>query len=239
MRFIKRAAALLTACVMAITGVSVCGAAADYFEIYSGSESTYTMPDNGKLRLLYTAEKSGELTVKISYASRYLAGVMSWGDESGDVSNIKPTSVKASKGNGTLLEIDSDISGFMLTNDDGGGCECTLKYKVKKGYNLITLSNESESKPENRKGGKLTVSVTFGKSKATIDRFSVTVSKGSTLQLGALLSDGTSGSVTWSSSKKSVATVNSKGKVTAKAKGTAVITAKYGDSTLKITVVVK
>ncbi|MDO4554483.1 MAG: Ig-like domain-containing protein [Lachnospiraceae bacterium] len=45
--------------------------------------------------------------------------------------------------------------------------------------------------------------------------------------------------VKWSSSKKSVATVNSKGKVTGKKKGTTVITAKVGKSKYKCKVVVK
>lgn len=49
---------------------------------------------------------------------------------------------------------------------------------------------------------------------------------------------GTKSKVTWSSSKKNVATVNSKGKVTAKAKGTTTITAKVGSKklTCKVTV---
>lgn len=49
---------------------------------------------------------------------------------------------------------------------------------------------------------------------------------------------GTKSKVTWSSSKKSVATVSSKGKVTAKAKGTTTITAKVGSKklTCKVTV---
>lgn len=50
---------------------------------------------------------------------------------------------------------------------------------------------------------------------------------------------GTTASVKWSSSKKSVATVDGKGKVTAKKKGTATITAKVGKKklTCKVTVV--
>lgn len=50
---------------------------------------------------------------------------------------------------------------------------------------------------------------------------------------------GTKSKVTWKSSKKNVATVNSKGKVTAKAKGTTTITAKVGSKTLKCTVTVE
>ncbi|MBR4096036.1 MAG: Ig-like domain-containing protein [Oscillospiraceae bacterium] len=69
---------------------------------------------------------------------------------------------------------------------------------------------------------------------AKITSFTATLKKGSTLQLGTILSG--EGTVKWSTSKKSVATVTSKGKITAKAKGTAVITAKTGDSSMKITI---
>ncbi|MDY3919139.1 MAG: Ig-like domain-containing protein [Candidatus Limivivens sp.] len=49
---------------------------------------------------------------------------------------------------------------------------------------------------------------------------------------------GATGKITWSSSQKSIASVNSKGKVTAKKKGTAAITAKFGKNKLvcKVTV---
>ena len=50
---------------------------------------------------------------------------------------------------------------------------------------------------------------------------------------------GTKKKVTWSSSKKSVATVSSKGKVTAKKKGTATITAKVGSKKYKCKITVK
>lgn len=55
------------------------------------------------------------------------------------------------------------------------------------------------------------------------------------LKLNTNLSD----QITWSSSNKKVATVNSKGVVTAKAKGTAVITATCGDYSATCTVTVK
>ncbi len=242
MKIFRRIAALFTACVMAAAGMAVSGAAVDYYEIYSGSESTYTFPDNGKVRLLYTADKNGVLTMKFTYTSVYFIGVMTWGDDNYNVEYLRPSSVTASKGTAAVMDIGGeagDVTGFTMNADKSGGCVCTVKYNVKKGYNLLTLSNESESSADKRKGGKLTVSTSFGTKQASIERLSVTLTKGSTLQLGALLTDSTAGTVKWSSSKSTVAAVSSKGKVTAKKKGTAVITAAYGDSKVKMTVIVK
>ena len=58
-----------------------------------------------------------------------------------------------------------------------------------------------------------------------ISKKSVTLIKGQTTTLKIT---GTKNKVTWSSSKKNVATVSTKGKITAKAKGTATITASIG-----------
>ncbi len=73
-------------------------------------------------------------------------------------------------------------------------------------------------------------------SAASISKRSVTLTKGYATTLRV---SGTSSKVTWTTSKKSVATVSSKGKVTAKGVGTATITAKVGSSklTCKVTVI--
>ena len=55
----------------------------------------------------------------------------------------------------------------------------------------------------------------------------------------SVIASGTKGKITWTSSKKSVATVSSKGVVKAKKKGTAVIAAKYGKKKLTCKVTVK
>ena len=68
--------------------------------------------------------------------------------------------------------------------------------------------------------------------------FAVTLKKGSTLKLDAFLqpSGGKASKATWKSSKKSVAKVDSKGKITAVKKGSAVITVTVGELTEKIRV---
>ena len=69
-----------------------------------------------------------------------------------------------------------------------------------------------------------------------ISKKKCTLTKGKSVTLKI---SGTDSEVKWSSSNKKVATVNSKGKVTAKKKGTAVITAKVGSDTYECKVTVK
>lgn len=69
-----------------------------------------------------------------------------------------------------------------------------------------------------------------------LNKTKYTLVKGSTYKLKI---SGTKKKVKWSSSNKSVATVNSKGKVTAKKKGTATITAKVGNKKYKCKITVK
>lgn len=107
-------------------------------------------------------------------------------------------------------------------------------YSVLKGTYYIRMRNGSTATDTAKI--KITYPSADGSSDTKVSYLSVTLAKGSTLQLGAVLSDGKDGTAEWSSSKTSVATVNSKGKVTAKAKGTAIITAKAGDSSVKIKV---
>lgn len=78
--------------------------------------------------------------------------------------------------------------------------------------------------------------VTSTVAKVKISKTKVTITEGKTVQLKVT---GTKKKVQWSTSRKSVATVTSKGKVTGKKAGTATITAKTGKLTLKCKVTVK
>lgn len=79
------------------------------------------------------------------------------------------------------------------------------------------------------------ISTVNAASKVGINKKKVTLYVGKTLSLKV---NGTSKKVKWSSSKKSVATVSSKGKVTAKKAGKATITAKIGKKKYKCVVTV-
>lgn len=85
-------------------------------------------------------------------------------------------------------------------------------------------------------GSKLSLKATFPSSSSSetgkISCLSMTIGKGSVIQLGSVMSE--SGTVKWSSSDSSVVSVTSNGKITAKSKGTATITAKTGKNSVKI-----
>ena len=91
-----------------------------------------------------------------------------------------------------------------------------------------------------------TCSVTVKKSvvavsSITLDKSSLELTEGETATLVATVKpdNATDKTVTWTSDKASVATVDASGKVTAKAEGTATITAKASDKTATCTVTVK
>lgn len=116
-------------------------------------------------------------------------------------------------------------------------CKLSASYEVEKGTYYIRLITEATINGT----GKYELTATYPSTTATkakITCLTLTVNKGSTVQLGALVSP-SGEAVMWTSSKTSVATVSSSGKVTAKAKGSATITAKCGTSTQKIKIIVK
>lgn len=80
-----------------------------------------------------------------------------------------------------------------------------------------------------------TLTVPAEAASAKLNKTKATIAVGKTLQLKV---SGTKDKVTWSSSKKSVASVTKSGKVTAKKAGTATITAKAGKKSLKCKVTV-
>lgn len=106
-----------------------------------------------------------------------------------------------------------------------------------------------------KKVGKVTITVQSGKQKATVTLTvkkapalkaiknvptKKTITKGKTYTLKPqLYPSGVIAKITYTTSNKSIATVDSKGKITAKKKGTAVITVKAGKFTAKCKVTVK
>lgn len=129
----------------------------------------------------------------------------------------------------------------------------TTTLKVTKSSKKVTWSTSDKSIATVDKNGKvtgvkkgtatITAKVEHKKIKCTVTVENPKLSKTSAkIYLGAatkLKVSGTSQTVTWSTSDKSIAKVNKSGKVTGVGKGTATITAKVGGKKLKCTVTVK
>lgn len=150
-----------------------------------------------------------------------------------------------SNGNKVKLADKETTSGKCEWNSDGyTGCSWnstvekfkgTVSYQVNKGDYYIRVQRYFCDG-----NGKISVTATYPSTtkQAKISYLTLELTKGSSIKLGAVVSP-TNSAVTWKSSKTSVATVSSTGKVTAKAKGTAIITATSGTSTQKIKIIVK
>lgn len=112
----------------------------------------------------------------------------------------------------------------------------TLYYKVKKGTYYIEVRAESVGK------GTMNMTPTFPSNDSPETEsieLQITMNVGDEIRLGAIVSPDGAEEVKWSTTKKSVASVSSKGKVTAKGEGTATIKAKSGSKVLKIKIVVE
>lgn len=109
------------------------------------------------------------------------------------------------------------------------------KFSIKKGTYYIRFTRDDGW--DQGGNGKISFTATFPtetEKKSNLNYFQITMKKGTSIQLGALGTVASGDALTWSTNKSSVATVSSKGLITAKAVGTATITAKAGSSTIKI-----
>lgn len=130
-----------------------------------------------------------------------------------------------------------DHSYAKLTESEAFGYyEGTFHYTLKKGTYYYYIEDNSRSYDlydDHTAFYAFQIEVPKKQEKAILDCLQLTMKKGQTMQAGAVLTNEL-GKVTWNSSKPSVAAVNSKGKITAKAKGTATITAMCGNSKVKL-----
>lgn len=196
----------------------------NYKNAPSGKTYTSDMSVKGDERVYrFNVAKSGIMKIRLAadYADYY-------SDE------ILATLYRDSDDNDVEISNMNVISGSHYENNDTYASICykttaELSYKVTKGtYYLRVFKNWSNT-------GTLSMTATYPEGSSNdgkISCLSLNLKKGGTLQLGAVMA--VDGNVTWTSSKTSVATVSSTGKVTAKGTGTAVITAKSGKNSVKI-----
>lgn len=201
--------------------------------IDSGKKISFTMKNDQYFSNTYYDYKvtlSEKGTLKLSFTSKAQQTFVKVLDSNGNA--VKLSSKNVSTGSANYYSYKGYT--YLNWNKAMENFKGTLSYKsLEKGTYYVRIWTEAAYTVK----GKTSVSFTYPQEKESetegkISYLSVTLKKGDTLQLGAVV-DG-EGTVKWSTSKKAVATVTSKGKITAKSAGTATITAKLGTSSVKI-----
>ncbi len=240
---IRKLLALLLVAVITVTAVSVTSFASPYDEavaIDSGVKVTGKLPGtDGRAGVTYefTTQSKGTLTLNCSVGSG--CSYVHVFDEDGAYLTVETLEIKA----GRLTRYDSGGEGkdFFrgVWNETSERFTAKATYEVGKGTYYITVSDDYSFVNGDGDGTvKLTATYPTEEDEVSISYLSITLKKGDTLQLGAVLTGGKD-TIKWSSSKKTVASVTSSGKVSAKKKGSAIITAKCGESIAKIKITVK
>ena len=216
----KKLTAILLSAVMLVCCFAVQAGAASVFDtakaINSGKKYTKELKYNECADYKITANKSGKLVLKLT-ADIYRVEINVCDS---DGAKLDPEEYKSASGYSWYNKMEWDSSTEIAS--------ATYTYDIKKGTYYIRLISLGEK-------GKLNVTATFPSSEtdssSKISCITIPMKVGGTMQLST---DGGDKGITWSSSKSSVATVSSAGKVTAKKAGTTVITAKSGSGTAKI-----
>lgn len=235
MKIAKKIAAALLAAAMAFTALvipvgadSIADTATAITSGKSVSTNLYAKEDNKDYKI--SVNSSGKLTISLE-------------------SQMKEVDIYLFDMNGNKIEaISTDASSGKANYRSSYGCtECfwndtiekfkgSVSYSVTSGTYYIRFERYCGGSDGN---GKLTFTATYPSAtakKAKISYININLAKGSTLSLGATVTNG--GTVTWKSSNSSVVTVSSAGSITAKGKGSAIITAKCGSTSKKVKIVV-
>lgn len=237
MKVFKRLAAVISAVVIAVTATAsmdvTAGAdsIADTAKAISSGKSVTTTLKLGKPGdYKISVTNSGKLVINLdANMNSMLVYLYDSDGQWQDSTDIKETS-------GSIFQ-SNEIWTRCYWNSTIEKCKGSITYLVTKGTYYLRFKNTSNSLDENG-SGKLTFTATYPSttSKAKFNYLTLNLSRGYAISLGA----DTTGSaeVTWKSSKPSVATVSSTGKVTAKSTGTTIISAKCGKTTKKIKIIV-
>lgn len=259
MKLIKKIAAIVVAAAVSVAGLAVAASADTSF-----AKGTRTLNSGSPERIPYLVETkqqtdfklpvktSGTVTVKFIVDSvkgaTYGTGTNSMRFElyKSDGSSFKVVSPNNwSEGGKYIPEdflTDDGIRKSITFSEWYYNYAGSVSWNVSEGTYYLRVVKSSGS-------GSITLSAIYEQGKASsgsssssssssdeLNTFQISMKKGSSITLSGLTADlkTISKKITWSTSKKSVATVSSSGKVTAKSKGTATITAKCGTKSIKI-----
>ena len=231
----RKLAAILLSAVMAVSALGVSASAASAKAINSGKSYSTTLKKSGSAAdYKITSSRAGIMTIKLN--TRMYQTLVYVYDSNNRL--IENASMEATSGETHWDNNDKYIS--CVWNAQTGKYAGTLKFNIKKGTYRIRFERFSLQSFNDKGKGKLSFNVSLpSASTPQITGISIPMNAGSTIQLATTATAKIgSGKVKWSSSNSSVASVGSKGLVTAKRKGTAVITAKYGATKASVTITV-
>lgn len=242
MKKIVKILSVLIAAVMALSALGVTAFAESIEDtakkISSGKTYTHTFAgeyheDRADYKIV--SKGKGTLSIKLNATNKYVIFVLF--DSNFNTVDIESTSV-------TTGSVENGGEGYDYVtyywNSTGEKIASTTTWNIKKGTYYLRVGNcyYKATSSGVTYSGKTKITATFPSSSSSssvkISYLSIEIPKGTKMQLGAVLSAKTNSSIKWSTSKSSVVSVTSKGKITAKKKGTAIITAKLGSSTMKI-----
>ncbi len=235
-KLLKKLAAIVTIAAVTLTMAVAIPTPASADSIYdtakaiSSGESVSTILPAYYDTADYKVTVSGSGTLKFSIESHMRKLSMEVYDSNGNLLSTIANTTTSGDNSSIGKEMHNMYWNYTIEKFKG-----TVSYSVKSGTYYIRFYRYCNSDEGN---GKITFTATYPSSTSTtkVKYITINLPKGSTLSLGADTTG--SGAVTWKSSKSKVATVSSTGTVTAKAKGSAIITAKSGKSSKKIKIVV-
>ena len=240
MRHLKRIVVLLVTLIFAVCALAVPAMADSIEETAVTVNSGDTIQDNFITQnegwwydkyLDYKIVVSDKGTINIEFSAGVPQVILSIYDSNGE--EVINKDYKVISGTAQL----SEKSICYKWNETTEKIKGSASFEVSKGTYYIRLNSPWYNYNDGNR--KVETKITYSKSatSATISYLTLNLKNGSSIKLGAVLSGG-KGTVTWKSSKKSVATVSSKGTVTAKKKGSTIISATCGGKTVKIKIIV-
>lgn len=238
MKKLSRFLAILLAAAIAVTSLSLVSFAEESMEeaaiaIESGEPVTGKLPNRGDRAVYeFTAKSTGTLTVTY-YVDTQTSSFFVY-DEYGvpqkfETINIKLGEQRNNKNKEECFQIDG------VWNSEAKKLSAEVTCNITKGVTYYIMLAESADNVMSHNGGgsyKITANYIEKTPTKEFSYFGITLKKGSTMQLEAV--DATEAK--WSSSKKTIVSVTSNGKITAKKKGTSIITCTSGGKTVKLKV---
>ncbi len=239
MKKLKGILAIIISAALMLTAMSMVSFADQYdsaAKITSGKTVSGEISRDSTILYKLTASEKGTLNLEWSTGIKWLEIRVI--DEDGASIKVDSMDMKV----GTLFSGGAE-SDYIDTEWDKHSekTKASASFSVNKGTYYVKLwAPRMYSLSSNSEEGSYKLTATYPSSSATDKTFSylgITLKKGSTLQLEAV--DADAKDTKWTSSKKKVAAVSSTGKITAKKKGTTIITCKSGDVTVTLKVTVK